>query len=749
MPIINDIGSIKKNPFRKLSIDVRNAIVSASSHLSGSDKDKTLPNTLKLLECLLDLTGTCLSIEDLVTEKFYRIDRIFCGALISTSFIELSTSARYRYISVWKKCLRSLASTYPIDFDNEKPNITLDNVICLKNEGLFDRMEKRDVPYWYWGGGIAKNFYGENTFISMNELYAIHGYQFTNEIYEAYKSSLSSKRARRLVGVEELFHYMSTQYAHYKAEDYKNPELAKSFWFDFRKYFFLVGYNNGAGRKLKTLKNAWSYSLVPFAKDYLSKRGIIAFPSLSTINTTPTFNNSHTPHVKTSKNGIETNYKLTTPIPLSVTDDEAIEIIFSALQNDITTLKKWAKFKTQDLYNRFIQAKLKGIDPEYKDNVNTQFYNQICRVYHQKGYLTDQDTRLITLYPRPLSEIPQTLGIPQSSSLLAYAVLLITEHPEITPDFLRKLELFDKQGNCSALVPQDGHTYLVGYKPRRGAKLAQQKIKLKSETLHLIKQVIQITTPLRDYLKNKQDDNWRMLFLVSGKGFGYPQPVSDFFSGNKEAATSDLQNITGISTEYAIQLKSQLTLSGIRSTMGVLVFLETESLTAASKALGHAKYQKNLMKRYIPKPLLEFFSDRWIRIFQQAIVLHALKDSEFILQASGMHTLDEIHTFLSNHALKLKERSTKTTDVGSDSIAPDKEVVFYIDTNTLTIMLSLIQAAEQKLKQLKPKAAYWSKISQHIVSYIASDECKRPDFKSLLKLAQAKASSRVIEELYL
>src|SRR5262249_4299956 len=149
----------------------------------------------------------------------------------------------------------------------------------------------------------------------------------------------------------------------------------------------------------------------------------------------------------------------------------------------------------------------------------------------------------------------------------------------------------------------------------------------------------------------KGDDAWRYLFLTSGKGFTparmcsqYAQarrrnPKGSFFDALK-SPTSD------ISLERAEKLSARFNLGAVRASKGVLVYLETRSVKEMAKALGHKKYSPKTLSHYLPAPIFDFFQSRWIRIFQQGMIVEAMKESALLLEATEFRTMAEFHEFM-------------------------------------------------------------------------------------------------------
>jgi hypothetical protein len=125
-------------------------------------------------------------------------------------------------------------------------------------------------------------------------------------------------------------------------------------------------------------------------------------------------------------------------------------------------------------------------------------------------------------YPKPLKGTAFELGLLTAGSLYPFAALLVLEHPEITDSFLENLELWDDNHNPINLVRQNGFSYLIGLKFRKGERCGEQRIKLSSCSLKLVLQLIYITTPLRQLLRANESPRAKRLFLECGTAFGRP-----------------------------------------------------------------------------------------------------------------------------------------------------------------------------------------------------------------------------------
>ena len=308
------------------------------------------------------------------------------------------------------------------------------------------------------------------------------------------------------------------------------------------------------------------------------------------------------------------------------------------------------------------------------------------------------------------------LGLPTSYSLEPYMYQLIDHNHKITDSFLINLELFDERGLLVGLEETDAGHYLVGYKNRKGGGKAQQKVKLDEKMKDLVDQIIEITTPLRTYLQSKNDGNFRYLFLSSIMGFSYPQRIwaTNTFGGSKLQDELRLAGFKNVRPEWSdsrvSKLVERISLTRFRSSCGIRVYLESGSCHKMADALGHEKYKPDLLSHYLPEPILRYFQNRWIRIFQKGIICEAMKDSPFLLKASHFKSMKELHLFLENHAARLPVFSE--IDDNCDDESPEAYVT--IDENILIALFSLEEAVERARQEVSPLASYWAAFSKRL-----------------------------------
>lgn len=113
-------------------------------------------------------------------------------------------------------------------------------------------------------------------------------------------------------------------------------------------------------------------------------------------------------------------------------------------------------------------------------------------------------------------------------------------------------------------------------------------------------------------------------------------------------------------------------------------------MDAVAEALGHKKKDANLLTSYLPKPLMDFFNARWVRQFQSSILLEAMKDSVYRLDAVNM-SAEDIEEFLNNHGISnIPEHFDHgfAEQITNDNQASESLV---FDQLTYTISTSLLQ----------------------------------------------------------
>ncbi|MEZ9131867.1 hypothetical protein AB4143_05140 [Vibrio breoganii] len=396
-------------------------------------------------------------------------------------------------------------------------------------------------------------------------------------------------------------------------------------------------------------------------------------------------------------------------IPLHIKDEQAVEIIKSRLNRDMNHLKSAlvahfnALLAKQERNKSFIESgwvkpltSNTGRDVEIGSNCleNTvaTFYT-----YGTKGYVGAQQYEVFLGYRGRTDELIEELNIPTNSTLFTLTVLLVMEHPKITPAWLQKLRLFDEHGRRSGYLQVGDQYILTSEKERRGRNLAQQDVVLNEFSKSVVDFIVEHTEIARQHLKALGKPDWKYLLLTSTLNtvtkpsdrtqLYNPATIVRRLLNNKAYAPAehdltegDIEAIASITTHRAI-----------RRHRGLQIYLETHSQSAVADALGHKKADPQLLDSYLPQPLMKFFTERVIRQFQKAIILKAMEDSPYLLDAVNM-TYEEIEEFLGNHGLNempdLNAESFEST-VTDDSQSLFDSIVFTITAPLIQLLISI------------------------------------------------------------
>lgn len=746
-PIIHNLRVISDLTSDSPCSEIKDAL---KNHNQFRD-EKAFPPLIKLLNCFLLLIGKNLCLKKLNTSQGQNICILFFGALISDRLISLSKSRKYVYCLIWARCIYRLQQFAFFNIKMPSINCSLNSHDSIKLKTKFEKTKLIPSPLYVlksWPG-ISKN--GKRINFPLEAIYHSHGQEFTNLIYESCKDYVSTRRSHSIRALYSFVEFISKHYSEIPADNFLDENISSEFWLKFKGWYFVTKYNNGNGLKLKTLSDCWKEFGI-FAETNLFKNNVFAKPALGFPHSVPAYSVRETNTCEI--NGIQYNNKLTFPIPLHVTDDEAIELIFNRVDSDLAAIQNWAKIKITTSFGNYLESKSLGskeLPPNVKrDSIppgSALYKHFVSRAHYINGYLTEKDARLARgIYPSPLEMIPSLLGSPTLSTLQPYAFLLIIYHPEITLGFLTELDLYDRHGHLVGFIEGDGTQYLRGYKHRRGPKLSEQKILLNTESAKLVSQLIMITTPVRQYLKLKGNDTWRKLFISCGKGFSHPCKLRTIiYRKNDSVLALELENFGKITADQAVVLANNLSASSVRALSAVKIYIEKESLTEASHALGHKNLSQKLIGRYIPKPLIDFLQRRWIRIFQQAIIFVAMKDSPYLLEATDFSSSDEVNKFLENHLIKFNAiKNTNKDPLITKSSQDETEVIFCINTEILAVLASLENIDISNSSDLNGTIKYWKIIAHHIIQTIESGELNRPDLEEYLIRAKQIVSPSLL-----
>ncbi|WP_318469358.1 hypothetical protein [Photobacterium leiognathi] len=401
-------------------------------------------------------------------------------------------------------------------------------------------------------------------------------------------------------------------------------------------------------------------------------------------------------------------------IPLKIKDEEAVSIIQQRVDRDMAHIRHVCLLKFYELLEREKRNKAfqstGSVKPLSSNSNNSQYHNLVgadkldntVATFYAHGIAAKDTTYLSFLgFHGNASQLNTELNLPNKSTLNVLLTLLVMEHPLITPSWLAEWDLFDVNGNMVGYKQVGNQHIAVSHKSRKGSTNAQQEVVLNEFSKSIVEFLIQHTRMSREYLKQKGNVNWRkMILTATATNVISPSylnqtlhTANDFYDWLQSETLFDKSS--DITLEDAQAISDIHSLRSIRRHRGFQIYLETRSMDAVAEALGHEKKDANLLTSYIPKPLMDFFNARWIRQFQNAILLEAMKDSVHRLDAVNMSAQD-IEEFLSNHGISnIPEhldhgfiKQTTTDSEVSESLGFD-QLTYTISTSLLQLLMAI------------------------------------------------------------
>lgn len=762
-PIIQNVAAYGDFPIRALDEATLELFLASLAKFPGK-RGRPL---LHSFEGFLQITNQRLNFDELNSPKFVKVSQQFVGAINSPKFIELSADCRYLYCVAFSKGLKSIqldtANLQLPEFHISTRRTTDFVKTCVEEFNALD-LDKEAV--WLWRAWMVESRTGKKIWLPLYPVYSRLGRSFTEKLHAACADYVSARRLVRVPLLKEFAKFISNYPETISESDFRSSQFITRFWREFLDHYIRTKFQSG--RQISLLIREWREGFTFFVREALIGSGLIAeqfglFPAPP-----PRKIYGSQTNLRHQLDGSTLKTRLLTHIPLQISDKDALELLFNDIQKDVDLIVRWAELAAKDLWSRFLRrerfgpegiARMYGPTPDNEKKCwiisrsNPNHLKNAAATFKHFGYLTNFEIEVQKTYPLPLSKTAYELGLPITGALLPHCVLLIANHPAITPSFLENFELFDKSGQLIGLLQAEDKFVLNGVKARKGPSKSQQIIPLTNESLKIVQQVIAITEPLRKYLRTKGDDNWRYLLLTSKSAFGYPSRIRNLTTDTSDArrVSSLAENLSSACdlpiterTAYA----QRFSLASLRASVGVLVYLETKDVRKMAEALGHSCYNTDLLSRYLPEPILAFFQERWIRVFQEGMILEALKDSEHLLECSSFSTIDELDDFLKAHALKeIPSSNAPVRTQPRQKNFGSSEVILGIDVGVLTVLLSISDAVQNSSRKANLMSQYWAQISAHITEHIESDRCQREDLKHFLKIARNKSDPRKVEHL--
>ena len=762
MTIVKNTLAIAYHPFTRIDQEVADLIVQAAEAHRKSEnlRNNTIRPQIQLLEAYCDITEQRITMETLRSPAIEAILRSFTSAMAGNELIDLPHKEAVKFSRRLYQTLATARIARPDlhDFSWDFALFKPDTAVCatVKSADEYKR--------WYWAGWSLhrQNIY--STHFRLAPLVKPYGRTFVEDMFAQIERYYRGRAGSPLSEWSNMFDYLKEHSPQWPISTFKTEDGVKRFMHAFTRHHFMRA--KKAGNDGKSRIKAWN-RFINGVEACLCKTGVWASLTSPIRRPPPSTKYGSETRLRENEDGLLVQEKLLTTIPLHVTDAEAIDVLFFHIKNDLATVRKWANHEAAALKLRHAHRvslaqqgtpitvhQGRGLSKQHTladicatletlDSKVPQAF--LCKIHKQ---ITGEDCSAASL--------AHTYGFPFKGSLYPFQCLLVLEHPEITPDFLRGFELYNQAGQLSGF--DEEKRLLIGYKNRKQPDVREQIIELNDTSFALVKDIIEITALGRRKLKSHGNDAWRLLFISSSKGtstFGADAQIlwneSKFVNNRnlRQDLIAQFKPHSDLPENELIKFIQRVRLGRIRASAAVAVFITSKSTEAMSRALGHQNYYPGLLSHYLPEALLAFIKARWIRIFQKAMVCEAMKDSPHLLRVTKFNNMDELDTFLDNH--RIKEIPPEASDPErKEQRKPieTSEAVLSIGVPFLSSLLSLEAAvtASSSRERVCGKAEYWASFAGKIKTEISSgyDRLLKKHLVAALKLVDAKKMEALI-----
>lgn len=763
MTIIKNTSAIRQHPLTAIDGEVGDLILQSAESLRQSLNLKSfvIRPHLMALEAYCDVMGHRVTMDTLRCPEIQEILEGFTTAMAGQALIVLPDTESIKFCRTLYKVLNEARATYPDhhplewDFRNFKP----DPAVCTAIRARTSKFHE-----WYWKGWVIQQPRQAAVYLRLAQLVVPYGRTFVQDVYNELQQYFRNRTGRFRSEWNVLFDYLARHRRSWPLSRLKTEAGLKHFMQEFSISYF----NNAKEAELDAqsqIKN-WNRFLNS-VEQCLCKPTIWASISSPIRRPPPDTKHGSETKVVEDEEGTLVQEKLLTNIPLHVTDAEAIEILFFYIKRDVATVRNWAlaqaanlksrhmwrveqakkgtsikKYDGKGLYNTYTVADVCATLEDVDSNVPTAF---LCKVYQNA---TSSKCRA--------PELANALGFAVAGSLFPFQCLLVLEHPEITSEFLKSFELYDQDGQLVGF--DEEKRLLTGYKDRKQPEVREQVIELNDQSFAIVKDIIAITSLGRRKLKAEKNDDWRYLFITSGKAikpFQLAKPTlwnDNSFINNRtlrERLLKEFRPHSDLPDDELVEFIKRVRLTKIRPSRAVEIFIQSKSSEQMSKALGHERYYADLLSHYLPEAILAFIKARWIRIFQKALVCVAMEESPHLLSVTKFTSIDELDAFLENHRIKEipseasdPERKAQREEVDSS------EAVLSIGVPFLASLLSLEAAVKASTDRARVcgKAEYWASFAEKIKTEIktGTKRALKKHLATALEMVDAKKMEALI-----
>ena len=667
-----------------------------------------------LTNAFLDITDRYLTVEDMRSQKSTETFlRGFEGFIV-----EETTYGKRQASKIYGEVLRMLSICF--GFEIESSVARQKNSTKRYNDSIafYESCAKSAERLSYYAGWHLKTNTSETKFINLAQFYKQYGEKYTNYYFKRMKDTFSKYSEASVVAYIRHMSFMTkricaTYPTSKELKRLKDPLEVNNFTEQCFSYGLLHTITRSS--KLETFYEIWAATVATFNKSIVGSQ-LVAEPAHPIIS--PSFKTS----VQTYKNKDNDYDKMLTPIPLTLTDDDALEALESQLIKNRDYLTKICRAScAQELasYRRYKNLAKKGAvislvrAKAYPDDFTDA---DLCATWRKAPYT---NKNILTSLNILQGRIKAPLYTLKSRTLLPFMYLLVIYNPAITQSWFKSFELYNSNNMMTGFT-QSASGWKVRSRKKRAKKM--QIISLDHKSAKLFKSMIKLTEEARTYLRDKGSQAWRYLLLANRGGLEAPTRMKNIPSWKNEDATGFFREnlLSGIPLarpdKHLSSIISRLTLKGTRGDQIVIRYFESLSEVEASKVAGHTRHTRALMARYIPPAIRHFLMSRWLRQFQNAIIYDVMKDSDYLLRSMDFNTEEDLDLFLRNirpdYDFEIKNRPSVNSL--ASSAADSDRIYISLNKQKLIVLLTISEMgtyAASKGIALTAAAANWFKIA--------------------------------------
>jgi hypothetical protein len=652
--------------------------------------------TLPLLNAFLDVTGQRVSRKDIC--ELDHIEAILFGY---EGFLFKHTDYPARLVGMFynsaRRILLNLAGL-------EKENIQTGNKNAWKvrqteSKLYFAQLFTDEVKLKYYQGWFAVSRDGEKFFLDLARFHNQFGEKLTSYVLDHinnYTSKYAAGSVKQHVKIlKPAFHLMCKLYRTKKEltvlQDSLQVNAFAEMLFAERKANCIIN-----GNELKYFYLEWGITTTTL-KNTLIGTAIMAEPSY------PIFCPTYT-SAEGSKPEQSLYDKALTPIPLTITDEAAFTLFRKTIDGDLSLVAECCEMTCQQEMEKLEQRATLSEGGRIIHNFDRKKLDihftlrDIYATWNEYTYRIHETGIFDSIPAAELIEIIQPLG---AYTLYPYLLLMVKEKAVITPSWFKEFELYDKHNQMTGFTQSGDNWIVTSFKPRSKPR-ARQSIKCNEKLTKLMHDIIALTKEAREYLRSIGDPSWRYLLLSGGGGFSKPIRITKLDKYNVRTLKTvpfyrNLRSLENIAKEKITSIITNLSLRSVRASRVIQIYLETFSEEAVARELRHSDNSRGLMEKYLPRAIREFIMERWLRLFQNAIIFEAMKDSPYLLEALDFNTQEELDEFLLNHKPHYRIRPQAEADFSDTSLIDENAKIpgtydrAYIALNEqkLVVLLSL------------------------------------------------------------